>query len=291
VILGLAACGALPRPFQPGAKNRDNPLLKLPDTPGVVVAPVYDAPPALAAPLADLMAAALSARDIPATANRLLPQGHLLEGWFELVESEDGAVVDFIVNWRLGDPSGRLIGQTTVRRRMPEPGAEEALNSVLRDIVAEATPQLARSLVPERAPMKLPDKAALTIIEITGAPGDGNESLRDAVTTVLHQAGALVSVGAGKLPGIVEARLYCRVEVSAHSNRRDKVRIVWTIRDGRDREVAVLRQTNLVPRGRLSRGWGKLAFDATLAIRNDVVEAFRRIEEGGYGPLGLPPPK
>src|SRR3546814_18278650 len=66
LILAVTACVPLPRPFKPESKNPDNPLLQLPDSGGVVVAPLQDAPPA-AGPFAELLAESLLRVGIPAS--------------------------------------------------------------------------------------------------------------------------------------------------------------------------------------------------------------------------------
>ena len=79
-FVAISACGKLPKPFEPSANDWANPLLQLSDSPGVVVAPVYDAPPELAAPLAESIAEGLRLHDIPATSAEVPNSGNLLEG-------------------------------------------------------------------------------------------------------------------------------------------------------------------------------------------------------------------
>ena len=55
-FIAAAGCGPLPRPFEPGSRDLANPLLQVQDSHGVVVAPIYDAPPEVATQLASLLA-------------------------------------------------------------------------------------------------------------------------------------------------------------------------------------------------------------------------------------------
>src|SRR3546814_1454773 len=79
LILAVTACVPLPRPFKPESKNPDNPLLQLPDSGGVVVAPLQDAPPA-AGPFAELLAESLLRVGIPASTTADVEKAFLLEG-------------------------------------------------------------------------------------------------------------------------------------------------------------------------------------------------------------------
>ena len=67
------------------------------------------------------------------------------------------------------------------------------------------------------------------------------------------------------------------------------MRLVWTIRDSEQKTVALLKQENVLLKGRLDRKWGSLAFDIALAIRLQIVEAVRRLSDPQPHGLAIPP--
>ena len=72
-----------------------------------------------------------------------------------------------------------------------------------------------------------------------------------------------------------------KIEVSPASKDTEQVKLVWTIRDSAQKEVAIFRQQNKIPKGRLSGRWGTIAFDIVLAMRGQILEAMRRLETSG----------
>ena len=247
------------------------------------MAPVYDAPPELAAPLAESIAEGLRLHDIPATSAEVLNSGNLLEGWYSLADSRAGRV-DVVVYWRLSDREGReLLAQESRTRVLLERLARApALGGA--EFVEHIVPAVARIMIGDRSKERRDGDLALILGEISGAPGDGDAALRRAVYAVLRRTEVMVaSQTEHRGP-----RLDAHIEVTAHSDRQDQVRLVWRIRDSDQKTVAVLKQENVLPKGRLDRKWGSLAFDIVLAIQPQIVEAVRRLRDPQ--PLGLSVP-
>lgn len=284
LAIAVAGCGKLPRPFEPGAKDMNNPLLRLQDSPGVVVAPVYDAPAEIAAPMADLIAAALGREDIPATSSGVLDFGNLLESWYRLENSRAGRV-DIVIDWRLSDPSGAEIAARTARMRVLIADLAREPEPLVAELAADIAPLVARTMIGERAPAVESGGRTLAIGEIRGAPGDGASALRWALRAVLRRAGVALAGDGDGATAVMDAD----IEVTSLNATEDRVRLVWTIRDSARKKLAVMRQENKVPSGRLSRRWGSMAFDVVLAMRAEVVETMRRLRDPAAGSLRVPP--
>ena len=126
---------------------------------------------------------------------------------------------------------------------------------------------------------------ALILGKISGAPGDGDAALRRAVHVVLRRTEVAV---ASQIENS-GPRLDAQIDVTSHSDKQDQVRLVWTIRDSEQKTVAVLKQENVLPKGRIDRKWGSLAFDIALAIRPQIVEAVRRLRDPQSHSLAVPP--
>ena len=284
LVAAVAGCGPLPRAFEPGGKDLANPLLQLKDSTGVVVAPVYDAPAEIAAPLAETVADALRRQDIPATASGVLQSGNLLESWYRLENPAEDAV-DIVVDWRLSDRTGAEFWQGSSRLRMgvTEPGRE--VEPLLKKIAADIVPRLAAAMIGERQSVTRTDKSPLVVGEIAGAPGDGDQALRWALRSVLRRVDVPVTENVDEAAAFLDGV----IEVTSHSETQERVRLVWTIRDSGRNELAILRQENLIPKGRLQGRWGSMAFDVALAMRAEIVETMRRLGGPAPGGLAVPP--
>ena len=283
-LVAVAACGKLPRPFEPGAKDPNNPLLTLQDGPGVVVAPIYDAPPELAAPLADGLAEFLRAQDVPATAADILNSGNLLEGWYLQTDTPAGHTT-VVIEWRLSDKTGAELLALESRVGMPTAALAKDPQPLIKRMTANVAPKVADAMIGEQTAQIDASAPSLAIGDITGAPGDGNAALRRAFSAVLHRTEITIA----KSPEGAMATLDSIVQVTPHSEKEDEVRLVWTIRDSERKTVAVLKQDNRVQKGRLAHRWGSMAFDVALALRRQIVETMRRLGNSSSGGLALPP--
>tara|TARA_Y100001968_G_C19199224_1_gene639114 strand:+ start:143 stop:574 length:432 start_codon:yes stop_codon:yes gene_type:complete len=140
-------------------------------------------------------------------------------------------------------------------------------------------------MIRDRPKVRQDRNLALILGEISSAPGDGEVALRRAIHAVLrHTEVAVASQTEHTGP-----RLDAQIEVTAYSGKQDQVRLVWTIRDSEQKTVALLKQENVLLKGRLDRKWGSLAFDIALAIRLQIVEAVRRLSDPQPHGLAIPP--
>jgi len=284
-LVAAASCGPLPRPFEPGSRDLANPLLQIQDSYGVVVAPVYDAPPEVATPLASLLARRLGKHEIPATATGVLNSGNLLEGWFSLENSIAGSV-DVVVEWQLSDRNGQEILGRTSRMRVTNASLARNAWPIVDNLASDILPHLVSRLAGDPRPTTpRQPREALAVGTISGAPGDGDAALRRAFASILPRSG----IGYSETTKNASAVINGQIEVSPLSNDTESIRLVWTIRDSAQKELAILRQQNKIPKDRLSGKWGSLAFDIVLAMRGQILEAMRRLETSGNENLQVPP--
>jgi hypothetical protein len=272
VLVLAAACGPLPKPFKPGMKDRDNPLLKLDNPSGLVVAPVEDAPPQLAGPLAEKMADGLRRREIAATTDGALNRAYLMEGRMRF-ENFDGVLVDLVIAWRLTDREDKSLGALESRSRVVLRDWMAEIDPVMQGIVEATAPKVVYLLRGDAPRAVRSGRAGILIAGVEGAPGDGNTALPRAFRAVLERAGIALADD----PETALARLEGKVSV-VPAGKRDRVAITWTLRDGDGKEIGVMHQENEVPGGRLDTLWGGLAYDIATAMADGVAAAMRRIE-------------
>ncbi len=256
LIALLAACGALPRPFEGNPGSNAARLARPP--PARLAVPPPDAAflgPAEAAVLAGAIAGGLLEAEIPAVA------GPPHRGDWRLaitVELRDGAAVP---SYRVLDPAGEQQGLT---EGLPVPAAEwtQAGTPMLRRAAAVAVPRVAALLSRIEAARRQSDPSSLinraprlAFSGVTGAPGDGNAALAQNMRVALVKAGQeLYSSPTG-----ADFLLAGDVVVAPAGAGKQRVEIQWIIKDAAGSEVGRVVQLNEIQRGLLDLHWGDVA--------------------------------
>ncbi len=257
LLFGLAGCGGLPQPYRgrPGAEaNR----LAVPLAVRVAVPPPTEAllPDAAAKRLADDLAKALQAEEVPATATET---PWPLDWRVEVVADRRGPAV--VPRYRLlnadREPQAATEGAPVPLQAWADPTPD-----LIRQVATEAAPKLAALLLQVEAARKAIDPATLRAGApkirfggVRGAPGDGNISLAARMREQLSGLGLIVQdVADGALYG-----LDATVALTPPAGGVQRVEIIWIVsrRDGED--LGRVAQLNEVPAGRLNAPWGDIA--------------------------------
>ena len=104
-----------------------------------------------------------------------------------------------------------------------------------------------------------PNTSPAVIVAVTGAPGDGNTALADAVRRILS-AKAISDQASG-------SPYHVRVQVSVSPIRdgNQRMRIVWEVSNSRGKNLGEVAQFNVVKPGELDGEWGSSADTAAKA--------------------------
>ena len=272
--LMLAACGQLPKPFksEPGG-GAESPLIALLDSVGVVVVPIDGAPPGVAGPLADIMAAELRRANVAATTGSAVKSAYLLEGRAAFEPAADGRGV-VAVAWTVTDGTGAVIEAFATRQTVSANAWHSANRIPLNIVASDAVPRIATALkakFPNVAPSQRP---TIAVVAIEGAPGDGNEALKKAFTAVLKNAGLPVAPD----PSNAAIQIFGKVDLTEFEDGREKLEIQWTLRKPDGSEIGTMTQANAVERGRATAQWGPLAYDVTFAMIDSIADILQTIE-------------
>ncbi|MBW8270472.1 hypothetical protein, partial [Caldovatus aquaticus] len=288
-LLGLAACGDLPQPFRgrPGALGA-----QLAAPPALRIAVPRPAGALLADDSADLLAEALAealrAAEIPAAATEPLPLD-----WRLAVEAErEAGGREVVPRFVLRDADGAelgAVGGAAVPLRAWAEGEAEALRAAAR----QAAPGIAEIVVRVEAARKATDPAALAagpprlrLVPVRGAPGDGNRALTARMREVLARRGFLVQDEAeGAAYGV--QGVVAMAPGATPAVQRVEVQWIVTRRDGQ--ELGRVLQLNEVPAGSLDGLWGDVAYVVAQEAAGGVRDVIRNA--GGLpGADGPPPP-
>jgi hypothetical protein len=258
----LAACGNLPRPFQPDDKEIENPLLVMADRAGVVVMRPIGMPEPVDEEFAEDLAGGLRARDVVAHTSEGNRASPVLNGW--LVPGPAGTTR---LKLEIVNPDGSTVAGHEVEID-PRDFAPD-VNPRRRKVVATtAAASLAAYLQPDAA-LALPDAPPVFISRVAGAPGDSGRVLERALDYSLRRAKVTLSETPGGRALTVAGR------VGFQDKPRDMValEVEWQVVGANGAPVGSLKQQNEIPASVLTRAWPEIAS----AIADNAAEGIAEI--------------
>lgn len=110
----------------------------------------------------------------------------------------------------------------------------------------------------ERTPIIAAGAPELWVDRVTGAPGDGNDTLTMEIERLMKQAG----LDFARTPSEADYFVTAVVNVFAVDVQTEIVEIIWRVTDRFGTEIGRIRQENGVRRGSLHENWGETAFFA-----------------------------
>ncbi|HET6605461.1 MAG TPA: hypothetical protein VFG62_02250 [Rhodopila sp.] len=273
-LFGLSACGDLPEPFlgNPGATAR---RLAKPPAPLLAVTPGTDTLLTDKAnqDLADQMAKALQATEVPAMV-RTKPEKTDWRLVTTAKQANNMVSPQFTVVNPDGKEEGKAVGE-------PVPVAEWASASpqMLQQIAAEAAPRVGAVLTSIRVAHEKADpnslynrQAKVMVAEVTGAPGDGNDSLTRQMRARLAVLGPIVLTTPTDADFIVKGK----VAVAPLPAHKERVEIQWSVTNPAGDERGKVVQLNEIPAGTLDHYWGDVAVVVAAEASNGVNDVIRR---------------
>jgi hypothetical protein len=261
----LGACGDLPKPFAHQGPT-DNALLRLEDSAGIVVAPPAGAPPHTGARLADAVTEALGAVNVPATVRGGNRQSFRLTGQAS-VHPAGGGREEIVIDWRLTDGAGAARGEIAQRHPAPDGSWRVAAPEVMQGIATAAAPRIA-GLIQDHTAAEAPPPGVF-VAAVEGAPGNGNEALRRAMTGRLQRHGIRIAdQGGGRNTFSVAAT----VDVGDAVGGTQEVRVSWRVLDAEGAERGSVDQANSIAAGSLDADWGAVAEAVAAAAAAGVLE-------------------
>jgi hypothetical protein len=279
LCLSLSACGDLPEPFigNPGATAR---RLAQPLTPLLAVPPGSDTllPDAANRELAKELAVALQATDVPAMVRT--PDRN---DWRLITRAEhDGDLVRPLFS--IQNPQGKEEG-TAEGEAVPLHAWAEPDRPLLHQVAVEAAPRIGAVLTSIQVahdkadPNSLYNRAAkILVADVTGAPGDGDQSLTQQMRARLAVLGPVVLTTPTGADFVVQGQ----VKVVPIRNNKERVEIQWVVKTSRGDERGRVIQLNEIPAGTLDHYWGDVATVVATEASNGVNDVIRR--QSGHDP-------
>jgi hypothetical protein len=267
----LAGCQPLPQPFAPGEEQRNNALLEIPDSAGVLVLPVTGVGDTIAVTLSRSVAKALRAADVPAATSGGSTRTHVLQGWLESRPAGGGNIkIDII--WDLFDGEGTLTGSRPMSWQVAGFKWHGGDRFMLDRLARESAPEIA--MLMRRAPPAKSAGRLLRIGAIAGAPGDGGTALKISLATALRRLQFTIADTSNSTALAVTGTF----RAAPPQAGEQVVEIVWKVTRADGSEVGTLTQSNMVPAGSLDGRWGGLSDAIADAVAGGIGELLDRAE-------------
>jgi hypothetical protein len=182
------------------------------------------------------------------------------------------------------DPQGKEQGSATGE---PIPldvwaGASPAL---IEQVAGEAAPRIGAVLTSIRIahdkadPGSLYNRPAKVLVEdVTGAPGDGNQTLTQQMRTRLAVLGPVVLTS----PTGADFKVEGQVKIVPQPGRKERVEIQWSVKTASGDERGRVVQLNEIPAGTLDHYWGDVAVVVAAEASNGVNDVI--IRQSGKDP-------
>lgn len=252
----------------------------------VQVPPSFSAylPSGAIVPYSQLVAAALRDQNVQATADypsrrdwvlrlSISQLGGMATPTFVLIDPEGGdrATVRTrpvpIETWKRARPE-------TMRQAATEAAIRIAptLNKLIAERRQTSEQQAAERQRRERlAAQPISRPTRVVIVNIIGAPTDGNRVLRQQLKDKLTKLGEVMQESETGADFSVRAK----VDDIAVDDKTRRIEIFWLLRNAKNQEVGEIVQLNEIPVGSLDRGWGDLAekvTDEAAGAIHDVIQ-------------------
>ena len=268
-----AGCQPLPRPFKPDdARKAANPLLRLPDSTGIVVRPVAGMPGDEPARLAREMADALIRRDVPAFTDDGNRGSYVLTG--EAIAIPKNVLrTEIRLIWKLADAKGVQIGRRVVDVATRKSAWAHGSPGLLREIATQSAGPVADivqgpALVDRVGSMPA---FALFVLPIKGAPKAAGELLRAELESALERQNYRVAMTQGGNSLAVAGT----VSMAPAPPDKRRMSLEWKVTGADGRTLGTLRQANTVTRDQLEDDWPQIA----RAIAGGAAEGVRDMLE------------
>lgn len=272
-LLVLAGCGDLPEPFlgNPGANGR---ILAQPPAPRLTVPPPGNAllPDAGSQTLAAELAQALQAQEVPAVA------GDAGRTDWRLVASASQRGTTVVPEFTVLDPQGKDRGKAE-GAAVPVATWAAATQATLHQSAADAAPKIAALLTNIEITRQMADPhslfnraAKVMVADVTGAPGDGDDSLTRQMRTRLGLLGPTIQTTADGADYTVQGQ----VKAVPIAGQKQRIEIQWIIKNAAGQDLGRVVQLNEIPAGTLDHYWGDVAVVVATEASSGVNDVLKR---------------
>jgi hypothetical protein len=152
-----------------------------------------------------------------------------------------------------------------------QPAVADAGSAAATKVAASGAEASAAKAGPATGSITKPATTAALVPNVTGAPGDGGQSLTAAIQKELTKNGIALASGAGS-PAGSNYRVEGRVALGAPNAGKQPIQIDWDVKDPQGKKLGTVSQKNEIDQGSLDGAWGKTADAAAAAAAQGIVK-------------------
>lgn len=256
-VMFVAACGPVPKPFQPAQGAPESPLAKAGSASGVWIQSIDGASPPMSKLLTEAMVAGFETYGVRAQTGPRGNTRYRLKGWARINTENPALPYAVLINWTLFDFDGQVLGEEMQGVAGSKNDWDVGAPNVIAD-VGENAPEIIIGLIDideETLKPVRPKLVGLWVKPIKDAPGDGNTSLTRAIKAVLQGVGIAVTGERRYAEYVLEGG----VSLGDGKDGLQRIEIVWAVKTLDGREIGRATQKNLVEEGTFDGPWGEVA--------------------------------
>ncbi len=288
LLVGLSACGDLPKPFAHEGPVHSNPLLKSVRTDSVRIEMGASIPSSIADPMSKSALNAFKQANIPASRTLDFVPSYIIKGGMKIYQDDASAPETAEFNWRLLDGTGTALKSFNLKITGDQTGwlffDKQLIGEIGRSLGMEIANHIEGRKIQIRKKLEIPDDQfarnnqpeklipRFFIAEVVGAPGDGALSLYRALRRLLKKSGGEISYERPAATHLVKGF----VNVSEEFHGTNDIAITWLVTAPKGQELGKVTQINRVPAGRLNRRWGDIAFAIAQGASNGIMDIAER---------------
>jgi len=273
VLFVLSACQPLPHPFAQDVPPPSSGVLTPPDSAGVMVEPIAGAPEPTAHDLAAAMVAALQGEDVPASTDASNRGSYRLTGKATTTDIGGG---NLLINlaWEMRDAKGVPTSRQDATLTMPAATWKQGGKGIA-ELANQSAPFLARMVESTTPAPRLDIDPLIAVRTITGAPGDGDQSLSQAMADALRRSNLALVANPDDKPGFLVQAV---VAVAPPADGKQQVTISWSLLRADGGQIGQVKQENAVPAGSLDGAWGLTAYDVANAAAPGIAALIAELQ-------------
>lgn len=287
----LASCRSLPQPFEREESN--NPIIeKILASPSVMITPIVNAPPPINFQLAQQVATEAQRRQIAAVTRGASRKANLLQGTASTHRNESGDIL-IRIDWKLAGADGILIDQTAMETEAFEPTADDPwllyANSNFTKIVDQTGAFLEEAFFGREseeprvtegfeAEPDFQNPYHLYVRDVMGAPGDGSQSLTNAMNELLGTEEIPLPLVVDPVPGDLSFVIAGRVELRKLDESAEAITFIWDLMLPSEEILGSVKQENVIPQGSLDGEWGEVAFEVAAAAADGLMSVLLQMD-------------
>lgn len=277
----MIGCGEINRPYknQTVAEKLSNPLILPQDAYGITLGPLSGPNPYQIEAMSKALVAAVETYNIPISPHRASGQSYKLHGQLATTARQHTLV------WQLLDHNDNLLNEGNLAAAIDYAAAPPP--EITKQFARQAAQKIALTLKPDvldaLSKQQILENMSIKILQIVGAPGDGNTALERNIKAILKRAKIKISQQDERADVVISGAIL----VKSHDAEQQMVRLNWLLQDHQGRELQSLKQQNLVPNGQLDGRWGDIAYAISVGVVQEAAFALDKVALRGTSPQGL----